>query len=146
METFCGACCDNCGNKENCKGCVATGGSPFGGRCIAAEYIKAHGRESYAEFKQELLCKVNTLLSRNGIPEATALYELPGFYVNLAYPLPSGETVKFLNDKNIYLGAQIEGAGNGRCYGVVADESFVLVCSYGDGGKEPELLLYKSNK
>ena len=142
METICGACCDNCTSRENCKGCAATNGSPFGGRCVAAEHIKAHGRKSYAQLKNELLHDINVLLSEQGIPEATALYELPGFYVNLAYPVPSGEAVRFLDDKSIYLGTQIDGARNGRCYGVVADESFVLVCSYGDGGKEPELLLY----
>ena len=75
------------------------------------------------------------------MPLADGLWELAGFYVNLAYPLPSGKTVKLLDDKKIYLGAQIE--GDGTCFGVIADTAFILICSYGLNGSDPELLLYK---
>ena len=44
MSSICGANCNECTMKENCKGCAATYGSPFGGRCIAAEYIRVGGR------------------------------------------------------------------------------------------------------
>ena len=57
--------------------------------------------------------------------------------------MPSGEKVKLLNDKNIYLGAQIEFANLGICYGVVADTGFILICSYGRDGQEPELIVYR---
>jgi hypothetical protein len=139
--TLCGANCGECGFKENCRGCEPTGGRPFGGECVAAEYIKAGGREKYAEFKSALLGEINSLLGSNGLPLADGLCELAGFYVNLAYPLPSGETIKLLDDKKIYLGAQIE-CGD-LCFGVIADTTFILVCSYSLNGSEPELLLYK---
>ena len=141
-SSICGANCNECTMKENCKGCAATCGSPFGGRCIAAEYIRVGGREAYGLFKKNLLAEVNELLRSIGIPEAAALYELSGEFVNLAYPLPNGP-VRFLEDKNIYLGTQIEFADNGICYGVVADMGFILVCSYSVDGNDPELLLYK---
>ena len=112
MSSICGANCNECTMKENCKGCAATCGSPFGGRCIAAEYIRVGGREAYGLFKKNLLAEVNELLRSIGIPEATALYELSGEFVNLAYPLPNGP-VRFLEDKNIYLGTQIEFADIG---------------------------------
>ncbi len=48
-----------------------------------------------------------------------------------------------LNDNNIYLGAQIEFADLGICYGVVADTGFILLCSYSVNGSEPELIVYK---
>ena len=143
MGTICGADCDNCGFKDKCAGCEKTCGSPFGGKCAAAEYIKANGKEKYGEFKQALLREVNELLQARGLPEAAALTELPGFFVNLAYPLPGGKKVKFLEDKNVYLGTQVELAGEERCVGVTADERFILLCSYGANGADPELLAYK---
>lgn len=143
MNTYCGAHCENCPSQQKCKGCTATGGSPFGGRCVAAEYIKLGGEEAYRQFKEQLREEVNALLASRGIGQVECLYELLGFYVNLAYTLPSGEQVKLLSDQNVYLGAQIEFADQGLCYGVVADAGFILLCSYGKDGSESELLLYQ---
>ena len=144
MNTYCGADCECCRNRETCKGCLETCGSPFGGRCIAAEYIKAGGMEAWLQFKKELTEEVNTLLTEEGIGAADGLFELAGEYVNLAYTLPSGAEVKFLNDRNVYLGAQIEFADLGICYGVVADTGFILLCSYSVNGSERELVAYRN--
>ena len=143
MSTYCGANCEDCLSKENCRGCRETCGSPFGGRCIAAEYIKFGGLEAYRQFKQKLLGEINALLAAQGIGTVDVLFELAGEFVNLAYTMPSGEKVKLLNDKNIYLGAQIEFADLGVCYGVVADTDFILICSYSVNGSEPELIVYQ---
>lgn len=51
MDNYCGANCGSCPNKQNCRGCKNTCGSPFGGKCIAAEYIKANGADAYKQFK-----------------------------------------------------------------------------------------------
>ena len=144
MCTICGAECNGCQFSANCRGCEATCGKPFGGTCVAAEYIKSNGKEKYAEFKQNLLAEVNALLKANNIPPAGALYELPGSFVNLPYPLPSGETVKFLDNTKMYLGTQIENTNSNVCYGVVVDMDFILVCSYGINGSNPKLMIYKS--
>ena len=143
MNTYCGANCEICPSKETCKGCVETGGSPFGGRCVAAEYIKVGGLDAYQAFKQKLLCEVNALLLAEGLGTVGGLVELVGQYVNLPYVLPSGERVRLLNDKNVYLGALIEMADVGLRCGVVADAGFILLCSYGTDGQEPELIVYK---
>lgn len=143
MSTYCKADCSKCGFKENCKGCIATCGSPFGGTCIAAECIKTGGIEAYNEFKEKLRAEINELLASIAVPAADCLYELCGEFVNLPYVLPSGQIVKLLNDKDIYLGAQIEFADMGICYGVVADKDFILICSYSVDGSEPEIVLYK---
>ena len=143
MNTYCGANCENCPSKENCMGCRETCGSPFGGCCVAAEYIKFDGLEAYQQFKQKLLDEINVLLAAHGIGAIDGLFELVGEYVNLEYPMPSGEKVKLLNDKNIYLGAQIEFADQGICYEVVADTGFILICSYSVNGSEPELIVYQ---
>ena len=143
MKTICGADCDVCNFKSECKGCEATCGKPFGGTCVAAEYIKVGGKDLYAAFKKSLLAEINTLLLENGLPPAGALYELPGAYVNLPYPLPSGKAAAFLDDQKIYLGAQIKLADTALCCGVVADTNFILLCTYGLNGSEPELIAYK---
>lgn len=142
-DTICGASCANCNWKDGCKGCAATCGKPFGGTCVAAEYIRFGGKSAYAAFKETLLREVNALLRANDIPEAEALYELPGALVNLAYPLPSGEAVKLLDDRKVYLGCQIEFADLGVCYGIVADTTLILVCSYSVNGSQPELIAYQ---
>ena len=143
MNSICGADCAGCTYKEGCRGCVATCGRPFGGACVAAEYIKTGGKEKYREFKQILLDEVNALLQALGLPAADGLCELPGAFVNLPYPLPNGRTEKLLDDKKIYLGTQIEFADRGVCYGVVADTTFILICSYSVDGSEPELVAYR---
>ncbi len=143
METICGADCTGCAMKDSCGGCVKTGGCPFGEPCIAAQYIKLGGMESYKRFKDEFLGEINALLKSLDIPGAEKLYELQGSYVNLEYPIPSGKTVKLLDDKKIYLGCQIELGDMGVCYGVVADAGFILICSYSVNGSEPEIVLYK---
>lgn len=143
MGTICGANCENCGLKDECKGCCETGGSPFGGRCVAAEYIKLGGKAAYEEFKSSLLSEINGLCENIGIPKADALFELCGRFVNLKYPLPNGENIAFLKDENVYLGTQIEFADRGVCYGVVADAAFILIGSYSVDGSEPEIVLYK---
>lgn len=142
-NSICGANCEECSFSENCAGCESTCGMPFGGTCVAAEYIKIGGREEYAEFKKTLLDEINFLLRSNSIPEADGLYELQGSFINLAYPIPSGENVKFLDDKKIYLGAQIDIDGSGLCFGVAADTTFILICRYGLDGSDPELIAYQ---
>lgn len=143
MGSICNINCLECPTKDECAGCEQTCGKPFGGRCIAAEYIKVGGHKQYDAFKQQLLAEINMLLESLELPNATKLYELAGRYVNLEYTLPSGEKVRLLDDKNIYLGCQIEFADLGVCYGVVADTGFILICSYGLDGSDPEIVIYK---
>lgn len=142
VENFCGANCLECSFKGECKGCKNTGGKPFGGSCIAAEYIKAGGKDKYNEFKNMLINEINAL-DIEGMPKIDTLHELSGAYVNLEYPLPSGKSAKFLSDNKVYLGCQAEIDGCDICYGVVCDTSFILVCQYGCDGANPEIVLYK---
>ncbi len=72
------------------------------------------------------------------------LNALVGQFVNLEYPLPSGVNVKFLNDSTTYLGNQLETEnGADRCFGVLANKDFILICTYEKDGVNPELVLYK---
>ena len=143
MATLCGAECSGCSFGAECKGCGETCGKPFGGECVAAEYIKVGGAEEYGRFKESLLREVNELLRANDLPELGGLCELPGSFINMEYTLPGGERVKFLDDTKVYLAGQTEISDTGLCCGVAADTGFILVCSYGEGGKDAELLAFR---
>lgn len=81
-----------------------------------------------------------------GIPELenlTDLCELPGKFVNLEYRLPSGQTVKLLDDEKTYFGSEVHKEGSERCYGLAADEGHLLVCEYGCGGSDAEIVVWK---
>ncbi len=93
------------------------------------------------KFEEMLIEEINGLGIKN--LQVKALNLLNGFYVNLEYPLPNGQSVRLLEDNNVYLGNQIEMPGSGRCYGVVADEAYLLVCEYGCNGEKPQIILYK---
>mgnify|MGYP007105522906 FL=1 len=134
-------CCHQCDRQKDCGGCTKTDGHPFGGRCVAADCIKQEGIEAFFRLKDSLIAEINSL----GIPylQVNDLELLNGFFVNLEYTLPNGQLVKFLKDNNVYLGNQIEIPKSDRCYGLVADELYLLVCEYGCEGADPEIVLYK---
>ena len=97
----------------------------------------------FEAFKKQLIREINDL-HIEGMPKVDTLNALVGSFVNLAYPLPSGVSVKFLNDGTTYLGNQLSSEfGGDRCFGVLANMDFILVCTYEAEGKNPELVLYK---
>ncbi|MDD3171710.1 MAG: DUF3795 domain-containing protein [Bacilli bacterium] len=142
MKSICGADCNNCNLNQKCKGCIKTCASPFGGKCLAAEYIKVSSIGEYIKFKEKLISEFNAL-GVEELPKITQLNELPGFYVNLEYKLPDGSVVKFLNDSDIYLGCQIEISDINKYFGFIACLDFILISTYGIGGSNPELVIYK---
>lgn len=106
-------------------------------------YKELGGDGKFDEFKQKLIDEINEL-HIEGLPKVEKLNALVGSYVNLAYRLPNGSTVKFLDDNATYLGNQLECEfGGDRCFGVLANMDFILVCTYGKDGKDPELVIYK---
>ena len=97
----------------------------------------------FEAFKQQLIKEINDL-KIEGMPRLDRLNALVGSYVNLEYRLPSGRSVKFLDDGTTYLGNQLEPElGGDRCFGVLANMDFILICTYAEGGADPELVLYK---
>lgn len=93
-------------------------------------------------FKKQLVEEINNL-KIDGMPKLERLNALVGSYVNLEYPLPSGKKVKLLDDNATYLGYQLEVKGNERCFCVIANVEFILICTYGCEGVNPELVLFK---
>ena len=97
----------------------------------------------FEAFKKQLIEEINQLRVE-GMPRLEKLNALVGKYVNLAYRLPNGESVRFLDDRTTYLGNQLEPEfGGERCFGVVANMDFILISTYGKDGADPELVLYK---
>lgn len=107
------------------------------------KYDELSDNGEFEEFKKKLIEEINDL-HIEGMPKAESLNALVGKFVNLEYRLPSGEKVKFLNDQKTYLGNQLESEfGGDRCFGILADMDFIMVCTYAEGGADPELVLYK---
>lgn len=92
--------------------------------------------------KEDLIRQFNAL----GIPdmeEITELYELRGDFINLEYRLPSGQRVRLWDDETIYYGAEVCKRNSDRCYGLTADDTYLLVCEYGEGGADAEIVVLK---
>ena len=111
------------------------------------DYWKRHEQFSdggqFEAFKQELIDEINAL-HIEGMPKVNKLNALVGAYVNLEFQLPSGMKARFLDDRKTYLGNQLETTlDDGRCFGVLANMDFILICTYGTEGADPELVLYK---
>ncbi len=105
------------------------------------EELSDHGQ--FEAFKKQLIDEINAL-HIEGMPTLTNLNALVGNYVNLEYPLPGGNNVKFLDDQKTYLGNQLESELSGeRCFGIIANMDFILIATYEAEGANPELVLYK---
>ena len=151
MKTKCGLDCEECGYKE-CSGCTETDGRPFGGSCMLAVCCDEKGCENCGRafeapcrLKEELIAEFNAL-GIEDMEEVKSLNALSGAFVNLAYKLPGGQEIRFWDDGRIYLGNQLCKKGSDRCYGLTADENYLLVCEYGEGGSDAEIVVYKRRK
>ncbi|MBR3460653.1 MAG: helix-turn-helix domain-containing protein [Clostridia bacterium] len=114
------------------------------------DYWKRHDELSdngeFEAFKKKLIEEINAL-GIKGMPRVESLNALVGSYINLEYTLESGMRVKFLNDGTTYLGNQLENELDGdRCFGIAANADFILVCTYGSDGADPELVAYKKRQ
>lgn len=127
-------------NEEYCKWCYSDGEYTLD---IWKKYAEIGGKEKLEEFKKQLIHEFNTLLHIEGLPKVEQLNVLSGEFINMEYMLPNGTKVKFLDDKQTYLGNQLESEYGGRCFGIAANMDFLLVCTYEENGKNPELVIYK---
>lgn len=107
------------------------------------KYTDIGGEENFNKFKNQIIDEINAL-QIEGMPKLESLNALVGSYVNLEYRLPNGKSIKFLDDNATYLGNQLECEfGGSRCFGIVANMDFLLVCTYEENGENPELVVYK---
>lgn len=145
-RTLCGLDCAQCPGRDSCPGCEALSKG-----CMLAQ---CPGRSACGEcrpfagtcgLKSQLIREFNAL----GIPdmeEVTDLNALLGSYINLEYPLPGGRRAKLWDDNRVYLGNQLEKRGSERCYGLTADENYLMVAEYGENGSEPEIVVFQRRR
>lgn len=92
--------------------------------------------------KEYLLSEIQKL----GIQEFDKLHSLnilDGSYLNLEIELPNGIKAKLLDDNKKYYANQIDMENSDKCYGVAADEHFIVVYQYGCNGADAELIQMK---
>lgn len=92
---------------------------------------------------KERLIKEFNALNIADMEEVKELYEGKGDFVNLNFPLPSGQTVKLWDNNKTYYINQLEKRESTKCYGLTADEHYLLVCEYGEGGSDAEIIVFK---
>lgn len=141
MKSFCGIDCTTCPLTAGCGGCLETGGRPFGGTCVTAEYC-LKGEAALAQLKARLIAAFRAL-DIPDMEEVTDLNALRGSFINLEYTLPGGQAVKLWDDDRIYLGNQLRKKGSDRCYGIAADETYLMVSEYGENGTDAEIVVFK---
>jgi len=128
-------------NEEYCKWCYADGDFTLD---FWKQYTKIGGEEMFEKFKEQIISEINKLLDIEGLPRLKNLNVLSGSFLNLEYRLPNGTFVKFLDDRASYLASQLECPfGPDRCFGIVANMDFILICTYEENGENPELVIYK---
>ena len=150
MKSLCGLDCSQCSWREQCGGeCAETNGHPYGDTCMTALCCEKKSCENCGkafeapcQLKERLIAEFNAL-NIEDMAEVTGLEALLGSYVNLQYTLPGGQRIRFWDDNRIYLGSQLHKENSERCYGLTADEHYLLVCEYGDQGCDAEIIVYK---
>ena len=115
--------------------------------CCADKGCESCGKslETPCKLKQQLVTEFNEL-GIEDMEEITDLNALYGAYINLQYTLPSGQAIKFWDDTRIYLGNQVCKKNSDRCYGLTADERYLLECEYGENGSDAEIIVYKKRR
>lgn len=148
-DSICGLECGKCELKETCGGCAATNGHLFGGECMIAQCCLKKGCDhcgnsftASCKLKAQLIDEFNAL-GIESMEEVTSLNALKGSFVNLEYILPGGQVIRFWDDNKVYLGNQIRKNNSTRCYGLTADENYLLVCEYSEGGSDAEIVAFK---
>lgn len=150
-QSICGANCATCPMNGKCAGCIKAKGKPFGGKCVLAECClgkklkrceQCQATEGSCCKKAELIKEINSL-KIPGLSKIKELFALNGSFVNMEYSLSNGQKVKLLDDHDIYLGNQLPKKDSDRCYGIAANNTHILICEYGENGKDPEIVIYK---
>ena len=59
------------------------------------------------------------------------------------YALPNGQIVKFWDYNKIYVGNQLHKKNSDRCYGIIADEKYLMVSEYSGFGADAKIVVFK---
>ena len=104
---------------------------------------KELGEDVFLQFISKLIQEINDL-HIDGMPTLESIHPLNGSFVNIAYRLPNGNYVKFLDNDVTYLGKELPSVyDDSICFGILCNMEFILICTYGPNGSNPELIMYK---
>ncbi len=146
--TLCGENCKYCicGKSLSCGGCEQTEGHPFGKECFIYDHIQKNGKVSYEALKAELICEFNSF-NIKGMPNITELFAINGALVKTAYPIPDCDVEDMLDEREIYLGIQVECEDNGKkpikIFALLANKDIMLVIEYGENFSNSRVLIFK---
>lgn len=140
-KSMCGVDCTKCKLNSTCKGCAETEGHPFGAECMVALCLKK-GENVLCKFKKDLIAAFNALNIQD-MEEVTDLNALKGSFINIEYSLPNEQIVRFWDDNKIYLGNQLHKKDSDRCYGIIADQKYLMVSEYSGYGSDAEVVVFK---
>lgn len=141
MKSICGVDCTKCEFNTSCKGCAETNGRPFGADCVVALCCQK-GDTALCEWKEKLIGAIHALHIQD-MEEVTDLNALKGSVINIEYTLPNGQAVKFWDDNKIYLGNQVCKKDSDRCYGIAADDKYLMISEYSGYGSDAEIIVFK---
>lgn len=141
--TVCGLDCAQCPGRSGCPGC-----GELEKGCIIARCAQKGACGSCRPFEEPCGLKAQLIREFNALgiedmEEVTDLNALLGSYINLEYTLPGGQKVKLWDDSRVYLGNQLCKRDSERCYGLTADENYLMVAEYGENGRDPEIVVFK---
>ena len=109
---------------------------------LSAQNAWSLGEDELCRFKKKLLAAFNAL-DIPDMEEVTELNALKGSFANIEYSLPNGQIVKFWDDNKIYFGNQLQKKGSDRCYGIMADEEYLMVSEFSGYGKDAEIIVFR---
>lgn len=144
--TICGLDCARCPGRSGCPGC-----GELEKNCVIAQCAQKGGCGKCQPFgapcglKAQLIREFNAL-GIEDMEEVTDLNALLGSYINLEYALPGGQKTKLWEDNRVYLGNQLCKGDSDRCYGLTADENYLMVAEYGENGADPEIVAFQRRR
>lgn len=90
--------------------------------------------------KSQLIDEINALWIKD-MPKVTELFALKWDFINLEYEL-NGQKIKFWNDNDMYLWTQLL-KDEKTCFGITANDEYILVCEYGENWEKPKIVMFK---
>lgn len=143
-NSICDLGCNQCDLKNQCNWCIATNWHPFWWNCVLANVCGnkecVESQTLINEYKSQLIDEINALWIKD-MPKVTELFALKWDFINLEYEL-NGQKIKFWNDNDIYLWAQLP-KDEKTCFWITANDEYILVCEYGENWENPKIVMFK---
>ena len=148
--SYCGVDCKKCYKNQECEGCIASGGKPFGGECVIAECCKKNaGHKDCGPayvcdcYLKQLVIGVMHNCGIDDLKNYDFIFEVPGFLLNLECKYPDGSIRRPFDDKKIYISGQYRQSDSDRRYTAVADKDNFWLIEHDENGSNAVLIVNK---